>query len=244
MSKTAIVTGGSRGIGKEICLRLAKDGFNIVTCCTGDASKADATVNACKEFGVDAIAVAADVSNAEDVQKIFDTAKEKFGSYEVLVNNAGITKDNLMLRMTEEDFVKVLDVNLKSAFLTCKVATKDMMRAKYGRIINISSVVGLMGNAGQANYSASKAGLIGMTKSLAKEFGAKGVTVNAVAPGFIETEMTDALPDDVKENYMAQIPRKRLGTGADIAAAVSFLASDDADYITGQVLSVDGGMRM
>ena len=243
-TRTAIVTGGSRGIGKVICLRLAKEGCNIVTCYTRGAEAAEATINECRALGVDGIAVKCDVSNADEVTAMFEACKEKFGTPDILVNNAGITKDTLMLRMSEEDFTSVIDINLKGAFLCTKAASKEMMRAKHGRIINITSVVGLMGNAGQANYAASKAGLIGLTKSVAKEYGAKGITVNAVAPGFIETEMTAVLSDEVKKSYLDAIPLKKLGQAEDIAATVAFLASEDAAYITGQVISVNGGMYM
>jgi 3-oxoacyl-[acyl-carrier protein] reductase len=178
------------------------------------------------------------------VAHFFEQVKENFGTVDVLVNNAGITKDTLLLRMSEEEFMQVVDTNLKGAFLCTKEAAKLMLKHKSGRIISISSVVGLRGNAGQANYAASKAGLIGFTKSVARELGGKGITANAIAPGFIRTEMTDQLPEEMQKSYEAQIPRKRFGTGADVAAAVCFLASEQADYITGQVLAVDGGMSM
>lgn len=240
--RVAVVTGGSRGIGKSICVALAKNGFNIVTCYTSNPASVEETLAACKEQGVEAYAVCANVANSEDVDKLFDEVKDKFGRIDVLVNNAGITRDNLILRMTEEEFNQVIDVNLKGAFLCSKVATKMMLKKKYGRIINISSVVGISGNAGQVNYSSSKAGLLGMTKSIAKELGGKGITANAIAPGFIQTEMTEQLSDDAQKYWQERIPRKRLGKPEDIANAVCFLASENADYITGVVLPVDGGM--
>lgn len=240
--RVAVVTGGSRGIGKSICVALAKNGFNIITCYTSNPASVEETLAACKEQGVEAYAVCANVANSEDVDKLFDEVKDKFGRIDVLVNNAGITRDNLILRMTEEEFNQVIDVNLKGAFLCSKVAAKMMLKKKYGRIINISSVVGISGNAGQVNYSSSKAGLLGMTKSIAKELGGKGITANAIAPGFIQTEMTEQLSDDAQKYWQERIPRKRLGKPEDIANAVCFLASENADYITGVVLPVDGGM--
>jgi 3-oxoacyl-[acyl-carrier protein] reductase len=243
-NRVAVVTGGSRGIGKEICLALAKNGYDIVTCYAKSADAAMQTVAECKAFGVNADAFCADVADSESVAHFFEQVKENFGTVDVLVNNAGITRDTLLLRMSEEDFTQVLDTNLKGAFLCTKEAAKLMLKHKSGRIISISSVVGLRGNAGQANYAASKAGLIGFTKSVARELGGKGITANAIAPGFIRTEMTDQLPEEMQKSYEAQIPRKRFGTGADVAAAVCFLASEQADYITGQVLAVDGGMSM
>ena len=240
--RVAVVTGGSRGIGKSICVALAKNGFNIVTCYTSNPASVEETLAACKEQGVEAYAVCANVANSEDVDKLFDEVKDKFGRIDVLVNNAGITRDNLILRMTEEEFNQVIDVNLKGAFLCSKVAAKMMLKKKYGRIINISSVVGISGNAGQVNYSSSKAGLLGMTKSIAKELGGKGITAHAIAPGFIQTEMTEQLSDDAQKYWQERIPRKRLGKPEDIANAVCFLASENADYITGVVLPVDGGM--
>jgi 3-oxoacyl-[acyl-carrier protein] reductase len=243
-NRVAVVTGGSRGIGKEICLALAKNGYDIVTCYAKSADAAMQTVAECKAFGVNADAFCADVADADSVAHFFEQVKENFGTVDVLVNNAGITKDTLLLRMSEEEFMQVLDTNLKGAFLCTKEAAKLMLKHKSGRIISISSVVGLRGNAGQANYAASKAGLIGFTKSVARELGGKGITANAIAPGFIRTEMTDQLPEEMQKSYEAQIPRKRFGTGADVAAAVCFLASEQADYITGQVLAVDGGMSM
>jgi 3-oxoacyl-[acyl-carrier protein] reductase len=243
-NRVAVVTGGSRGIGKEICLALAENGYDIVTCYAKSADAAMQTVAECRAYGVNADAFCANVSDEAGVVQFFEQIKENFGTVDVLVNNAGITKDTLLLRMSEADFTQVLDTNLKGAFLCTREAIKLMIKKKSGRIINISSVVGISGNAGQANYAASKAGLIGFTKSVAKELGGKGITANAIAPGFIRTEMTDQLPEEKQKAYEAQIPRKRFGTGKDVAAAVCFLASVQADYITGQVLAVDGGMSM
>ena len=242
--KTAIVTGGSRGIGRSICLALAKAGANVVTCYANGADGANETVRLCEELGVKAVAMKADVANYEDVSAMVAKTKDEFGTIDILVNNAGITKDNLMLKMTEADFEQVIDTNLKGAFLFTKDVSKIMLKQRSGRIINISSVVGVFGNAGQVNYAASKAGLIGMTKSVAKELASRGITSNAIAPGFIETDMTAALNESVAEEMLKAIPLKRMGTGDDIANAVVFLASDLASYITGQVICVDGGMAM
>lgn len=242
--KTAIVTGGSRGIGRAVCLALAARGAKVVVNYAGNASAAEETAAACRELGAQAVAVQADVSREQDCEALFAAAEEAFGRVDILVNNAGVTKDTLILRMSEADFDRVLDTNLKGAFFCMKQAARRMMKQRSGRIINISSIVGLRGNAGQVNYAASKAGLIGMTKSLAKELAPRGVTVNAVAPGFIETDMTGVLPDAVREKLLAEIPMKSLGHPEDVAVAVAFLAEDAAGYITGQVLCVDGGMAM
>lgn len=238
----ALVTGGSRGIGRVIAENLAKDGFNIAICYSGNEEAAQETIELCKKHGVQAMFIKADVSNATEVQELFNQIKELLGPVEVLVNNAGITKDGLLLRMSEEDFDKVIDINLKGTFLCTKAAIKDMLKAKSGRIINITSIVGVQGNPGQSNYCASKAGIIGFTKSVAREYGSKNITVNAIAPGFIQTAMTDVLPEDVKSAYLKQIPLARFGTAEDVANAVSFLASEKASYITGQVIEVTGGM--
>lgn len=243
-NKTAIVTGGSRGIGRAICTTLAKEGANIVTCYANGAAAAEETIAMCKEYGVQAVAVQADVADAAQVEALFAKAQEVTGSVDILVNNAGITRDGLILRMSDENFNQVLDTNLKGAFYCMRAASKLMMRKRYGRIVTISSVVGVSGNAGQVNYAASKAGVIGMTKSLAKELGSRNITANAVAPGFITTDMTDALPDVVKQQMEKEIPLARLGTPEDVANAVAFLVSEQASYITGQVLHVDGGMVM
>ena len=238
----ALITGASRGIGRVIAENMAKAGYDIAICYSGNESAAQETISICKKYGVQAMYVKADVSNADDVANMYSEVKSLLGPVNVLVNNAGITKDGLLLRMTEEDFEKVVAINLKGAFLCTKAAIKDMLKAKKGSIINITSIVGVTGNAGQANYSASKAGLIGFTKSVAKEYGSKGITVNAVAPGFIQTAMTDSLPEEVKSAYLKQIPLGRFGTPEDVASVVEFLASEKAAYVTGQVIEVTGGM--
>lgn len=243
-NKTAVVTGGSRGIGRAICVELAKEGANIVTCYAKGAAAAEETVALCKEYGVQAIAIQADIAEKEDVEKLFAEALKVTGTIEILVNNAGINRDGLLMRMSDDDFNQVIDTNLRGAFYCMRAASKLMMKKRYGRIVTISSVVGLIGNAGQVNYAASKAGVIGMTKSLAKELGSRNVTANAIAPGFITTDMTDALPDAVKEQMAKEIPLARMGQPEDVANAVAFLVSDKASYITGQVLNVDGGMAM
>lgn len=242
--KTALVTGGSRGIGRAICLALASKKANVVTCYAHGAEGANETVRLCEELGVRAMAIQADVAVASDVAGMIDTVKEQFGGIDILVNNAGITRDNLILKMNEEDFTQVIDTNLKGAFLCIKGVSKLMLKKRAGRIINISSVVGVRGNAGQVNYSASKAGIIGMTKSVAKELASRNITVNAVAPGFIETDMTAKLPEAVVNETLNSIPMKVIGNCDDVANLVAFLASDDARYITGQVICVDGGMAM
>lgn len=238
----ALVTGGSRGIGRVIAENLAKDGYNIAICYSGNENAAQETIEICKKHGVQAMYIKADVSDAAQVTEMFTQIKALLGPVEVLVNNAGVTKDGLLLRMSEDDFDSVIDINLKGTFLCTKAAIKDMLKAKNGKIINITSIVGIQGNAGQSNYCASKAGIIGFTKSVAREYGAKGITVNAVAPGFIQTAMTDVLPEDVKSAYLKQIPLARFGKAVDVANAVSFLASEKASYITGQVIEVTGGM--
>ena len=244
LTRAAVVTGGSRGIGRAVCVALAKQGCNVVVnYCHGEAAAAE-TAALCKELGVEVVTVQADVSTAEGCKKLFEEAVNAFGRVDILVNNAGVTRDNLILRLSEEDFDTVLNANLKGAFLCCKEAARRMVRQRYGRIVNLSSVVGLRGNAGQTNYSASKAGLIGLTKSLAKELASRNVTVNAVAPGFIDTDMTAAMTESAKTATLAAIPMQRLGAPEDVARAVAFLASDAAAYITGQVLAVDGGMAM
>ena len=238
----ALVTGGSRGIGSVIAKAFAQDGIDVAICYSGNEAAAKETVAECEEFGVKAVCVKADVSNASEVEDLFKTVKDSMGSVDILVNNAGITRDGLLLRMKEADFDDVIDINLKGTYLCTKAAIKDMMKQKKGRIINITSIVGVQGNAGQANYAASKAGIIGFTKSVAREYGSKNITVNAVAPGFIETAMTDVLLEDVKKAYLSQIPLNRFGSPEDVANVVKFLASDDAGYITGQTIEVTGGM--
>ena len=242
--KTAIVTGGSRGIGKAVCLELARRGCNIVLSFAGNTAAADQTAAECRALGVQALAVQGNVADADAVKALFDAALKQFGAVDILVNNAGITRDNLLMLLKEEDFDAVVDTNLKGTFLCMKAAVRPMMKQRHGRIISLSSVVGLHGNAGQVNYAASKAGVIGMTKSLAKELAGRNITVNAVAPGFIDTDMTAVLPDKAKEAILSSIPMARLGAAEDVASAVAFLASDEAGYITGQVLAVDGGMSM
>ena len=242
--KTAVVTGGSRGIGRAICLELARQGANVAVNYAGNSAAAEETVAACQALGVDAFAIQASVADSEAVTAMFQTVLERFGHLDILVNNAGITKDNLALRIKDADFDAVVDTNLKGAFLCMKAAYRPMMKQRYGRIINMSSIVGLRGNAGQANYAASKAGLIGMSKSVAKELASRNVTVNLVAPGFIDTDMTAALPEAAKAAMLQSIPMARLGQPEDVAHAVAFFASDEAAYVTGQVLCVDGGMAV
>lgn len=239
---TAIVTGGSRGIGRVIAEKLASEGYDVAICFAGNEAAALETVSACEKEGVRTLAKKADVSKAAEVKEFLSEVKKELGAPEVLINNAGITRDGLLIGMKEEDLDAVLDTNLKGAMLLTKEVLRDMLRAKKGSIVNISSIVGIRGNAGQSAYAASKAGLIGFTKSAAREYGAKGIRVNAVAPGFIETEMTASLPEEVKQEYLKNIPVSRFGKPEDIAEAVAFLASERASYINGQVLSVDGGM--
>lgn len=242
--KTAVVTGASRGIGKAIALKLAEKGVNVVLNYNSSIEAVKSVVEEIEALGVKALAVQGDVSKFDDAEKIVKAAVESFGSLDILINNAGITKDGLLLRMKEEDFDRVININLKGTFNCTKHASSVMFKQKAGKIINISSVIGVIGNAGQANYAAAKAGIIGFTKSCAKEFAARGITVNAIAPGFIQTDMTEVLSDKVKEGILTNIPLKALGKAEDIANAVVFLASDEASYITGQVLNVDGGMVM
>jgi len=242
--KVAVVTGAARGIGKEIAIDLAKNGAKIVVSDILIEMAEETASEIKKEYGVDTLAVKTDVSSMSDTEELIKTTMSTFGSVDILVNNAGVTRDNLIMRMTEEEWDFVININLKGVFNCIKSVTRTMMKQRAGKIINITSVVGQMGNAGQINYSASKAGVIGMTKTTAKELSSRGINVNAVAPGFIQTEMTDRLPESAKDGLKQMIPLKKLGNPEDIAKAVSFLASDDSSYITGQVLNVDGGMVM
>lgn len=244
MTKVALVTGGSRGIGKEIAIGLAKDGYDLVITYNSSIESANQVVEEIKSLGQKGIAVKADVSIKEEVDSLFSIIADEFGSVDIVINNAGITKDNLLMRMSEDDWDQVMDVNLKSVYLTTKAAIKGMMKKRYGKIINISSVVGVMGNAGQGNYSASKAGIIGFTKSMAKELSSRGIRVNAIAPGFIKTEMTEKLSDNVKEMMLSGIPLGYFAEPRDVSNLVNFLASDKSDYITGQVIQIDGGMNI
>ena len=244
IEKTALVTGASRGIGKAIALALAAKGYAVALNYAGSQAAAEAVKEEIEAAGGKAFTIQGDVSKSEDVDRIFKTIKDEFGQLDVLVNNAGITRDGLLLRMKEENWDAVLSTDLKSDFLTTKAAAQMMMRKKKGAIINIASVVGIMGNAGQANYAAAKAGVIGLTKACAKELAGRNIRVNAVAPGFIATDMTDVIPEKNKEMMLQSIPLGRMGLAEDVAHAVCFLASEDASYITGQVLKVDGGMVM
>ena len=242
--RCAVVTGGSRGIGREICIELAAQGAHIVLGYAGDAQKAEQTRRDCELLGVRAVAVRCDVRRADEVQAMIDAALGEFGRVDILVNNAGITHDGLLLTAKEERFDEVMDTSLKGVYLCMRAAVRTMMRQRYGRIVNMSSVVALRGNAGQTSYAASKAGIIDLTKSAAKELISRGITVNAVAPGFIDTDMTAAMPDAARTAALTAIPAGRMGEAKDVARAVAFLAADEAGYITGQVLAVDGGMSM
>ena len=242
--KTVLVTGGSRGIGKEVAIRYAESGYNVIINYISDKTDVEGLKKKFNEKGVESLIIKADVSKQEDVESLVKQAIEKFEKIDVLVNNAGITKDNLLMRMSEEEFNKVIDINLKGTFLVTKAVSKYMMKKRQGSIVNLSSVVGVAGNAGQCNYSASKAGIIGFTKSIAKELASRNIRANAVAPGFISTDMTSVLSDTVKENINNQIPLKRMGTAKEVAELIYFLGSEKSSYITGQVINVDGGMVM
>ena len=242
--KTALVTGGSRGIGRAICLELARQGASVAVNYSGSAGAAEQTVQACRAVGAQAFALQADVASSAACQAMLQAVLERFGRLDILVCNAGVARDELMLRLREEDFDTVINTNLKGAFLCMKAACRPMVKQRCGRIVAVSSVVGLRGNPGQTTYDASKAGLIGLGKSLAKELASRNVTVNLVAPGLIDTDMTAALPEVARAALLASIPMGRMGAAEDVARAVAFLASDEAAYITGQVLCVDGGMAV
>ena len=239
-----MVTGGSRGIGRAVAIRLASEGADLALCSSRSVEAAERVAEEVKSMGRRTIVRQVDVSDSGTVNPFIASVVSELGRLDILVNNAGVTRDGMLLRMKEDDWVRVLEVNLKGAFLTMRAAIRPMIKAKRGRIINISSVVALTGNAAQANYVASKAGLIGLTKSVAREFVSRGITANAVAPGYIPTEMTEGLPPEVKSALLARVPMGRPGNAEDVAAAVAYLASDDAEYITGQVIVVDGGMTM
>ena len=242
--RTALVTGSSRGLGRAIASQLGNAGYNVAVHYARSAAEAEQLAEELRTLGVSSAAFGADVSDPEACKQLVTDVATEFGSLDILVNNAGITRDTLALRMKDDAWQSVIDTNLSSAFYMSRAALRHMMRGNFGRIVNISSVVGIRGNVGQANYVAAKAGLIGLTKSLAREYASRGVTANAVAPGFIESDMTDELSPEVREAYLQEIPAGRFGTPADIAAAVNFLVSDEASYITGQTIVVDGGMVM
>lgn len=244
MSEVALITGASRGIGREIALEFAKKGYNIVINYRSDAPELEPLKKELEEYNIKTLFVQGDVTEFEKWEGITKKVIETFGQIDVLVNNAGITKDTLFLRMSEEDFEKVINVNLKGTFNVTKHVIPYMTRERHGKIINIASVVGVTGNSGQANYAASKAGIIGLTKTLAREFASRNILVNAVAPGFIETDMTNVLSSSIKENILNGIPLKKMGTAKDVAKLVCFLGSEDNTYITGQVINIDGGMVM
>ncbi len=241
--KVALVTGGARGIGKEIALCLAKQGANIALCDV-NLEETEKTAKEIRDLGRDCLALKADVTSLKDVQDMMDKILDKLSKLDILINNAGITKDGLVLRMSEQDWDKVIAVNLKGCFICTKVASKVMLKQRFGKIVNLASIIGIMGNIGQANYAASKAGIIGLTKSVAKELAPRGVCVNAIAPGFIKTEMTAKLPEDVQKKMLSLIPLGRFGEPKDVANLALFLSSENSSYITGQVIQIDGGMLM
>lgn len=243
-SKIALVTGAAKGIGRAIALALATKGTTVVVNYNGSKERAEAVVKEIKALGADGCAYQCNVADTEATLAMIKEIIEKYGRLDILVNNAGITRDNLIMKMSEEDFDAVIDANLKGCFNTIKAASRQMLKQRAGRIINITSVSGILGNVGQANYAASKAGIIGLTKTMAREFASRGITVNAVAPGFVDTDMTQALPEQIKEKVTAQIPLGRFGKPEDIANMVAYLASEKAEYITGQIISVDGGMAI
>jgi 3-oxoacyl-[acyl-carrier protein] reductase len=242
--RVAIVTGGGRGIGRAIAARLAGEGANLAISYRSNDDAAEETAKAVREAGVECELFKGDVASPADVEALFKGASDSFGRVDILVNNAGITRDNLMMRMKEDEFDEVLRTNLKGTYLCTRAALRPMVRARWGRIVNVSSVVGLVGNAGQANYAASKAGIIGFTKSVAREVAQHGITANVVAPGYVETELTGSLPEDVKDQIKAQVPMGRFGEAEEVAEVVAFLAGQGAAYVTGQTIAVDGGMTM
>ncbi|MFC1621171.1 3-oxoacyl-[acyl-carrier-protein] reductase [Candidatus Omnitrophota bacterium] len=241
--KVALVTGGARGIGREIALSLAREGANIALCDV-NLEEAEKTAKEIRDLGRDCIALKADVTSLKDVQDMMDKILDKLSKLDILINNAGITKDGLVLRMSEQDWDKVIAVNLKGCFICTKVASRVMLKQRFGKIVNLASIIGIMGNIGQANYAASKAGIIGLTKSVAKELAPRGVSVNAIAPGFIKTEMTAKLPEDIQKKMLSFIPLGRFGEPKDVANLALFLSSENSSYITGQVIQIDGGMLM
>ena len=242
--KIALVTGAAKGIGRAIALALAADGATVIVNYNGSAQKAEAVVDEIKALGKDSEAYQCNVANTADVDAMIKDVIKRYGSLDILVNNAGITRDNLIMKMSEEDFDAVIDANLKGCFNTIKAVSRQMLKQRAGRIINIPSVSGILGNAGQANYAASKAGIIGLTKTMARELASRGITVNAVAPGYVDTDMTKVLSDNIRNEILKNIPLQRMGNVEDISNCVAFLASEEASYITGQVISVDGGMHI
>jgi 3-oxoacyl-[acyl-carrier protein] reductase len=242
--RVAIITGGGRGIGRAVAVRLAGEGANLAISYRSNDDAAEETAEGVRDAGVECELFKGDVSSPEDVEALFKGVSEAFGRVDILINNAGKTRDNLMMRMKEEEFDEVLRTNLKGTYLCTRAALRPMVRARWGRIVNVSSVVGLVGNAGQANYAASKAGIIGFTKSVAREVAQRGITVNSVAPGYVETELTGSLPEEVKDRIRDQVPAGRFGEPEEVAEVVAFLVGEEAGYVTGQTIAVDGGMTM